>query len=275
MALRYGRRLAREAAEDDLSGLAAELAYRWLLALFPLLVLTAALASFAADWAGFDQTADEILESFGAAFPADTTSAIGRQLDRILTRQSGGLVSIGLLGTVWTATLAMRAVIKGLNRVYNVREQRPPRRQWFVALMLAACLGVATVGSFLALMAGEHVGDDVATAIGLPSGATSAVALARFPLAILVLAIAAAVLYWAAPAREASLIWLTPGAVTFVATWTLMTYLFSIYVSNFGSYADTYGALGGMVVILIWFYLTSLLLLLGGEINALGERARQ
>lgn len=262
----------RDFREDDVLGLSAELSYRWLLAMFPLAIMMAALSGFVADSLGIEDPSGQIIDAAGDALPADAAATIRPQLQRILDNRDGALLSLGLLLTVYAASSGMKALIKGLNRAYSVEETRPFWRQTLVALALTVLLGTAAVVSFVVLVAGQTVAKDVAGAIGLEEAATWLIELAPFPIAIVALGVSAAFLYWAAPARHPGFRWVLPGVAVFVPGWIAATVLFSVYVANFGSYSDTYGALGGVIVLLVWFYLTGVILLIGGEVNAVLER---
>ncbi len=264
--------LTRDFREDDVLGLSAELAYRWLLAVFPLAIMIAALSGLAAQALNVQDPADQLITAAGQSLPPEAAATIRPQLERILQGHDGALLSLGLLLTVYAASSGMRALIKGLNRAYDVSETRPLWRQVTVALALTLLLGVAVVVSFVVLVSGQVAASQLAAAVGLQEAAAWLFELAPFPLAIAALGFAAAFLYWAAPARRLGWRWVLPGVLLFVPGWIAATVGFSIYVANFGSYGDTYGALGGIIVLLVWFYITALILLLGGELNAVLER---
>ena len=264
--------LVRETLDDDVMGLSAELAYRWLLALFPLAIMVAALSGFIANSLGIQDPTGDIIEGAGSSLPPEAAATIRPQLERILENRDGALLSLGLLLTIYAASSGMKALIKGLNRAYDVQETRPFWRQLLIALTLTVLLGTAAVVSFIVMVTGQVAAKDVAASIGLDEAASWLVEIAPFPLAILALGVASAFLYWAAPAHHLSWRWVLPGVVVFVPGWILATVLFSFYVANFGSYGDTYGALGGVIILLIWFYLTAVILLVGGELNAVLQR---
>ena len=264
--------LVRDVRDDDVLGMSAELAYRWFLAVFPLAIMVAAISGFAAQALSIEDPADQLIEAAGQALPPEAAATIRPQLERILDNREGALLSLGLVLTVYAASSGMRAVIKGLNRAYDVPETRPMWRQFIVALALTVLLGVSVVVSFTVLMTGQVAARDLASAVGLEEAAVWLFEIAPFPLALAALGLAAAFLYWAAPARRLSWRWVLPGVALFVPGWIVATVGFSIYVANFGSYGDTYGAIGGVIVLLVWFYLTALMLLLGGELNAVLER---
>ena len=249
-------------------GLSAELAYRWLLSIFPLAIMIAAISGFAARSLGVEDPTGQLLDAAGSSLPPEAAATLRPQLERILQNRDGALLSLGLLLSVWAAASGMKAIIKGLNRAYDVGETRPFWRQNLVALGLTLLLGAAVVGSFIALVAGQVAAQDIAASLGLQEATAWVFEVAPFPLAILALGVASWFLYWAAPAQRPAKRWAIPGVVVFVPGWIIATVAFSFYVSNFGSYSDTYGALGGVIVLMLWFYLTALILLVGGELNA-------
>jgi len=262
----------RESLRDDVMGLSGELAYRWLLAIFPLAILVAAMSGFAARSLDVEDPTQQLLDAAGESLPPEAAATIRPQLERILEGQDGTLLSLGLLLALWAATAGTKAIIKALNRAYDATETRPFWRQNLIALGLTLLLGTAVVVSFIALMSGRVAAADVATALGLEEAAGVIFEIAPYPLAFGALGVATWFLYWRAPARRPSWKGAIPGAIFFVPGWIVATVLFSFYVANFGSYADTYGALGGVIILLLWFYLTALLLVLGGELNAAIER---
>jgi membrane protein len=264
--------LVRETLDDDVLGLSAELAYRWLLAVFPLAIMLAAFSGIAAQAFRIEDPADQIIEAAGGSLPPDAAAAIRPQLERILEHREGVLLSLGLLLAIYAASSGMKAVIKGLDRAYDVQDARPFWRQTALALALTVLLGVSVVVSFVALIVGRVAAQDIAAALGLEDAAAGIIEVMPYPLAILALGLAAALLYRAAPARRTAWRWVLPGVVLFVPGWIAATVGFSYYVANFGSYDDTYGAIGGVIVLLVWFYLTAFMLLLGGELNAVLER---
>jgi len=261
-----------EFLDDDVMGLSGELAYRWLLSIFPLAIMIAAISGFAAQSLGVQDPTGQLLDAAGSSLPPEAAATLRPQLERILQNQDGALLSLGLLLSIWAAASGMKAIIKGLNRAYDVEETRPFWRQNLVALSLTLLLGTAIVLSFIALVAGQVAAQDIAASLGLRQATAWVFEIAPYPLAILALGVASWFLYWAAPARRPAKRWALPGVIVFVPGWIIATVLFSIYVANFGSYSDTYGALGGVIVLLLWFYLTALILLVGGEINAVLEQ---
>lgn len=259
---------------NDLSGLAAEMSYRFFLALFPFFIFIAAFAGFVTDVFNVDDPTDRIINAIGDTIPDDAASVLREQLDSILAGTNPGLLSIGIIGAVWAASSGVNTIIKGMNRVHDVEEKRPLWRKYLLALSLTLLAGAAVILAFLTLVVGQAAGVDIAERMGLSGAATTLFTFVRWPLAIAAILLAIAFLYWATPNKNLPFRWITPGSVLFTAGWLLATHLFGLYVSNFGSYNSTYGALGGVVILLIWLYLTSFIFLLGAQVNAVLEQER-
>lgn len=269
-----GRTLIKKISDDDLSGLAAEMSYRFFLALFPFFIFVAAFAGFVTDIFDVQNPTDRIVEAIGDTIPEDAASVLREQLDSILAGTNPGLLSVGIIGAVWASASGINTVIKGMNRVYGVEEKRPIWRKYLLALGLTLLAGASIIVAFLVLIVGQAAGVDIAKRMGLSGAATTLFTFVRWPFAVAAILLAIAFLYWATPNKKIPFRWITPGSVLFTAGWLIATYVFGVYVSNFGSYNSTYGALGGVVILLIWLYLTSFIMLLGAQINVVLEQQR-
>ncbi|MCC6387626.1 MAG: YihY/virulence factor BrkB family protein [Dehalococcoidia bacterium] len=261
--------LLAELRDDDVTGLAAELAYRFFLALVPFLVFLAALGGLVARAAGIENPAQEFLNTFGDALPADAASVVRTQVTDVVDGSNGGLLSVSILGALWAASSGVGSLMKAINRAYGMPESRPFWKKTAISLALTAVGGIAILVAILATVVGQVGLERVATALGLGGPARVALDIARWPLALLVMMAAITVVYWAAPNTRLPFKWVTPGAAAFAVMWVVVTGGFALYVGTFGSYSTTYGALGGVVVLMLWFYLTSLVMLVGAEWNAM------
>lgn len=272
--IHIGKRLKDEVSDDDVSGASAELAYRFFLALFPFFVFLAALGGFVASLSGLENPTDEIMDLVGDSLPSDSASVLRSQLESVIESRNAGLMSIGILGAIWAASSGVGALMKNMNRIYDVGESRSLPVKTGIALGLTVLGAGIMVLAFVILFAGQLYGPEIAAEIGLEDAAATAFGLARWPVAFVMVLMAVAFMYWLAPNASLPFKWITPGAVFFAVVWAIASFGFGLYVSNFGSYNETYGALGGVVVLLVWFYLTAFLLLLGVEINqVLAEQA--
>jgi membrane protein len=264
-----GQQLVERVRRDDVLGLAAELAYRFFLSLFPVLIFVAALGGFVADLLAIRNPTQQIIDLLGAILPPEATRLVRPEIEQLVGEEHPGLLSSGVLGSIWAATGGTNATIKAMNRAYQVPETRPFWKRYLLAIgltLLAGSLLVVAFGAFVALQA---FGEEVAVAFGLGERLEHLLEIASWPAVFLLLLAATALLYAAAPNTDLPARWVSPGAVLFAGGWLLVTYGLGQYVENFGTYEATYGALGGVVVLLVWFYLVAFILLVGGELNAL------
>ena len=262
-----GKRLAVRTAEHDLSGLAAELAYRGLLAIFPFFIFVAALSAYVTRLFGIANPTTTIIDRVGDNLPEDAASVLEGQLRGVLEAQDPGLLTFGLACTVFAAATAMNTIIKALNRIYGMEEVRPFWRKTGVSVGLTLLAGAGMIGGATLLAVGHIFGDEIADEIGVGSVYGTLISLGRWPVILAIVLVAATLLYRFAPAKRIALPWTSLGALAFTILWAIGTLLFGLYVSNFGSYQVSYGTLAGVVILMIWFYLSSFLLLVGAELN--------
>ena len=266
--LSIGREVAREFKEDDLSGLAGELSYRFFLALFPLFIFLAALGGFVAEAVSAGDPSARLMDEIGSALPADARSVLERELRDVLDSRSGSLLSFGVIGAVWASSAAVKSLMKALNRVYDVPETRPFWKSTGLAIALTITGSACALGAVALLAATQAFGHEIAAAVGAGTTFEWAVAMVRWPIVILLVVIGVELIYWLGPDTDARFRPVSPGAVAFALVWLAAAIGFGLYVANFGSYNKTYGALGGVMVWLTWLYLSNLMLLLGAEIDA-------
>jgi len=271
---RVGAEVYRDYTRHDLGGLSAELTYRLFLALFPFLILLGTLAAFISKATGVENPAESIVNSLGTALPTSTADFLKDQIDQVVGGRSAGLLTFGLIGTIWSAAGGINSIIKATNRVWGVTESRPFWKRALIMVGLTLSAGVGLLLAFVVLFGAQVYGAKIADAIGAGEAFSITIAVLRFPVAIALILAAVAILYWAAPDNNQPLGWGSIGAVCFTISWLIATSLFGLYVSHFSSYNKTYGAVGGIIVLLIWLNLTCLLLLLGSEINAVVRRER-
>jgi membrane protein len=257
-------RIRRRVSEDNLSVVAAGVAFYAMLAIFPALIALVGLYGVAFD----PQQVHEHLSQLTAVLPAQAAGLIERQVGQItsIDRTSLGLGSIAaLLVALWSASAAVRALMTALNVVYDADEKRGLIR--FYATSLALTL-VAIAGGALAI--GLIVAVPAALRFaGLGALAGSLIDYARWPLLALLMLASLALMYRYGPSRERPVWrWLNWGALAAVALWLAGSALFSFYVSAFADYNKTYGSLGAVVILLLWFLLTAYAVLIGAELNA-------
>lgn len=194
------------------------------------------------------------------------------QLEGVINSRNAALLSVGLVGTLWAASSSVGALMKAMNRAYGVRETRPAWERYALALGLTTFAGLLIVASFFVFVVFQASGTKIADKMGLGGVGAALLPLVRWPLAIVTILLASGIIYRVAPNTRLSLRRILPGTVLFTAVWLIATELFGLYIAHSTSYNSTYGTLGGVVILLVWFYLTAFVLLVGAELNAVLEQ---
>lgn len=192
---------------------------------------------------------------------------------------SGGLASIaaiiGLLAAFWSASGYIAAFMRASNTIYDVPEGRPIWKTLPIRLGVTALVGVLLLAAAVIVVFTGGLAEQVGSAIGLGSTAVTVWNIAKWPVLLILVSLMFAILYWASPnARHGGFRWVSPGGVLAVVIWLVISGLFALYVSNFGSYNKTYGALAGVIIFLVWLWLSNIAILLGAEFDAELERGR-
>jgi membrane protein len=262
------KRVWKRVDADNVPGLAAQTSYYFVLAFFPFLIFLAALVGslpFTGLW-------DETLAWITLNFPRQSQQLI---LDTVssLTHNRGSFLSLGLLGTVWAASAGLMNLMCSLNAAYDVKETRSFYRRLGLAFIMLFVLTFLFLGSFGLLTIGDWLGSRLADR-GIDVLLIILWYAGRWAVALLLLAVAIAILDHALPNRKRPWCCFTPGALFFMLAWVPATLGFNFYVRHFASYSRTYGALGAFVILMVWTYITSLIALVGAEINSELHRMR-
>ncbi|HUG47459.1 MAG TPA: YihY/virulence factor BrkB family protein [Candidatus Limnocylindria bacterium] len=259
---------------DDVMGLSAELAYRFFLAIFPFAIFLTALGGFVAGLLPIQNPAEQAVQMLGDALPEEAAAVVQSELEGIIQEQSTGLLSLGAVLALFFATGGTNAIIKAVNRVYSVAEGRPIWKRYLVAIAMTLLAGAALIGAIILIGPLRILAPEIANALGLGETAPLIITIATGILAFALLLAAAAWVYRVAPNIRLPLKSVFPGALLFAIAWIVGTLGFFIYVTNIGNYGSTYGALAGVVIVLIWFYVSALLFLLGAEFNEVFHEMR-
>ncbi len=254
--------IAKRFLKDEAVGLAAQLAYFFLLSLFPFMIFLMTLIGY------LPISADLILDFIREFAPGETHKLIQENIEGVLSSQNGKLLSVGLIGTVWSASNAINALIRALNRSYHVGESRNFFISRGLAILLTFGMIVVIIVALTLPVFGEKIGLMVFAYFGLSDSFLRAWEIVRWALSFFVLFIVFASLYFFAPNKHLPWKSVIPGAIVATAGWLLSSLLFSYYVSSFGNFSASYGSLGGIIVLMIWFYLSGMVIILGGEVNA-------
>ncbi len=263
------RRTAGQVEKDNVLGLAAELAYFFFLALVPALLFLVALASFFP----IQQMTDRIVGALSRFAPADVLAVIRDQLQQISQNNNGGLLTVGLIGAIWSASSGMSSTMSTLNQAYHVTERRSWWRVRVTAILLTAALAVFVLISFALVLAGPAAAEKIASTVGLGPVFTWSWKVLQWPVIAALIITGLGFVYYIGPDVQQHWIWIAPGTVAGTTIWLLASLGFKWYVSAFADYQKTYGAIGGAMVTLLWFYVSGLAMLVGAELNAVIENA--
>src|SRR5579884_1566490 len=260
---------------DNLQGAAAQIAYHVLFAVVPLLIFLTALTGFVSHAIGVNSVMNNVTNwLFNHIGNQSAATTIRDSIKPVIQGQSGGVLSIGAVLALWGGKGAMQALMAGLDAAFDVKETRSFVTRTAIAIGLTIALGLAIVAASIFFIAGSTLGDKVAGWLGLSHTWSTAWSIARWPIIIAMLIVALAFLYWAGPNAHAPFKWLTPGSILAVILWGIATFALGIYFTHFASYVKTYGPLGAVLAFIFWIYVMALILLIGGELNAvLAQRA--
>ncbi|MBY7141815.1 YihY/virulence factor BrkB family protein [Virgibacillus sp. NKC19-3] len=252
--------------EDNVPLLAAAQAYYYLLAIFPLIIVGFTIIPY------FNINPNDAVDFIGNLLPSEIASVFEENIISLIETPKGGLLTVGILGALWAASNGINAFIKASNTAYDVQETRSFVVVRLIALGLTLGMIIALVVAFILPMFGSIILNFLESLLGF-SGATSLLfQVLRWTLSIFVLTGLLMFLYRFAPNKKIPFKHIFPGAVTASVLWQLISLGFSFYVSNFGNYSATYGSLGGIIILMIWFFLTGLILMTGAIINVLYHR---
>lgn len=263
------KRTLKETNEDDCLGLAAQLAYYFFLALFPAILFLLALASF------FPLTnfIDQSVAALRPFAPAEVLNFLEEQLRRLSNANSGGILTLGILGAIWSSSAAVVAIIGSLNRAYDIDEGRPWWKVRLTAIGLTLALAATILVAFSLIVVGPTVAEHLTASFGFGAVFEWTWKILQWPLAFFLVSTAVGLVYYFAPDAEQDWVWITPGAILGTLLWVIVSLAFKVYVANFADYNATYGAVGGVIVLLLWLYLSGLAILVGAEMNAEIEHA--
>jgi membrane protein len=265
--LQLGRRVWNEMLDDDLFGRAAQLSYYFLLALFPLLIFLTSLLGYFAQ-AG-TELRTEMLRYLGMVVPAQANDLISTTVDQVSKASGGGKLSFGLLATLWAASNGMGAICDALNVAYEVKETRPWWKVRLIAVALTIGLSILILSALILVLFGGRIADAIAASHMFGELFTVTWKIIQWPLVLLFVLLAFALIYFVAPdLKERRWYWVSPGSVLAVVLWLAVSFAFRLYLHYFNSYSATYGSLGAVIILMLWFYLTGAAVLIGGEVNS-------
>jgi membrane protein len=266
----------QEFIRDDALGLAAQLAYYLILAIFPFILFLVAVAD--AFSSSSPQFVTELFDYLRRLLPPQVFDLIETYTKNTLRNEdtAPGLLSIGILGTIWAASGAFSALINALNRAYDVQETRPFWKVKGIAILMTFGLSALILIGVLLLIAGPSIGRTLAEVFTLGDEFMAVWNIARWPAALLFLVVTVALLFYFAPDADQPFRWITPGGFVGIILWVLASVAFNKYLSSdFNSYDKTYGSIGTVIILLLYLYISSLTILFGATLNATLVRIKE
>jgi membrane protein len=265
------RRTVKEFGDDNCLGLAAQLAFYFLMALFPALLFLVALLGYLP----VENALGELLAAIGTVAPQELMALLREQLAQIADGSQASLLTLGILGAIWSSSAALVAIIDALNRAYDVTEWRPWWRRRLLALLLTVTLALFIILALVLVLVGPAMAFRLADWLGVGPAAALVWTLIRWPAILFCVVFSVDLVYHVAPNRRRRWAWITPGSVLATALWIVASFGLKVYVTNFGDYTATYGAIGGAIVTMLWFYVSSIAILVGAELNGVIEEAQR
>jgi membrane protein len=262
------KRTGKEFNEDNCLGLAAQLAYYFLLALVPAIVFVIALTSFFPP-----QVLEDAVARIGTVAPAEITGILDGLLRSIASGDNGGLLTFGFLMALWSSSAAIVAIVEALNRAYDIEEGRPWWKVRLTAILLTIVLAALVLLAFALILIGPAAAEWLARTTGLGAPFEWVWKILQWPIALALVVFAVGLVNYFGPDADQDWEWVTPGAFLATVLWLIASLAFKFYVGNFASYNETYGSLGGVIVLMLWFYISGIALLIGAEMNAEIEHA--
>jgi membrane protein len=263
----FAGRLWTRINDHDLFGRAAQLSYYFLLALFPLMLVLVTVLGYVAG-AGTDLR-NKLISYLATVMPSSAVTLVHTTLDEITKARGGGKLSLGILAALWAASNGMGAISSTLNVAYAVKEDRPWWKVRLVAIFLTIMVSLFIVVALAVVFFGGNLGDRVAMHFGFSAAFKIVWKILQWPIALVFLLLTFDLIYYLAPndRRPKRRMW-TGGAIVAVVLWLLVSFGFRLYLHFFNSYSVTYGSLGALIVLMLWFYFTGLAILIGGEVNS-------
>lgn len=260
------KRTVKYYLENDMLTHASALAFQALFSIFPFLIVLVAMLGIL----DLLQFFDWIREQAGILLPGAAMDQVERVIDEV-QRPRGGLISVGLMVALWVASGAMRVTINALNVVYKVKEERPFWKLYPLSILYTLCIAGMLITAAMLMVLGPQAMQWLAQQVGLEQLIVTLWTWLRWPVALTLLMLAVAFVYYMAPDVEQQIRFLIPGSVLSVLVWVAASMGFGFYIQHFADYSAVYGSIGAVIVLMMYFYISAAVLLFGAELNAVIE----
>ena len=248
--------------EDDIFALGAQLAYYLILSFFPFLIFLLTLIGFS------NLDSMEVLGGLRAILPTSVFELVYNIVIEVIEKQNTGLLGASLLLVVWSASSAFRAVIKGVNKAYGIKENRSFIKRAIIAMICTFALAFVIILTLVMLVFGRLIGDLLTTYLPFPEIVSKVWNFIRYGMVLFIMICIFAGIYRYTPSKRLKWRDVFPGAAVCTIGWLIVSLCFSFYINNFSSYSKIYGGLGAVIVLITWLYITSIIFIAGGEINS-------
>lgn len=248
--------------EDDVFALGAQLAYYLVLAFFPLLIFIMTLIGFSS----LDSM--QVIEGLNAILPSNVVDLTSSIIIEVVEHQSGSILGVSAVLTVWSASSAFRAVIKGVNKAYNIKENRSFANRAIMAIICTFALGFIVMLTLGLLVFGQVIGDLLIKYVPYENILNKLWGATRYCIVIVIMIMIFAAIYRYTPSKRTEWREALPGAIVTTLGWITVSLIFSFYINNFANYSRIYGSLGAVFVLMTWLYISSIIIILGGEVNS-------
>lgn len=263
------RRTAADSNRDGVAGLAAQLAFYFFLALFPALLVVVSLLTLLP----IEPAIATLLARLEGLLPADALDLVRREIERVLHGERGGLITFGMVAALWSSSTAMMAVIYTLNRAYDIEEWRPWWKTRLIAILLTFAFAFFIVAAFALVVAGSEMAAAIAAWTGAGPAFVEVWRVLQWPIALALVVVAIDLVYHFAPNADARWVWVTPGSLLATGLWLAASLGFKLYLRYVTDVAVIYGAIGSVMVVMLWLYLSAFAILAGAELNAEIDKA--
>ncbi|APH06349.1 YihY/virulence factor BrkB family protein [Bacillus weihaiensis] len=263
------KELVQRFTDDEVPGLSAQLSYFFLLSLFPFLIFLITLLGY------LPISQEDVLRTIEEFAPGQSMDIINETLAQILNNRNGGLLSFGIIATLWSASNGINAIVRAFNKAYDVEESRSFIVARGMAIILTIAMVFVIVVALLLPVFGREIGLFIFSNFGFSEQFLTIWNTLRWLVSGAILFIVFTALYFVAPNKRLHIKDGLPGAIAATIGWIVASLAFSYYVGNFANYSATYGSIGGIIVLMIWLYLSGMIIILGGELNALLYKRRK
>jgi membrane protein len=262
------KRTIKDFSKDDMTTYASALAYRAIFSLFPFLLFLIAMLGML----DLQEFFTWLREQVSLVLPPDALDLVNPVIDQMQDQKSG-LLSFGILVALWSASIGIRSLMNAMNKAYDVEEGRPTWKLMLLSVVYTVGLALILLAAAALMIIGPQVMEWLAAQVGLKDIVVTLWTWLRWPVIVILMMLVVAVLYYVTPDVEQKFRFITPGSVLAVIVWIAASVAFGLYVQNFGNYDATYGSIGAVIVLLLYFYISAAVLLFGAEMNAVIEHA--